>query len=128
MIKSTTQLFLIALGTLALLHFLLIELVLYWRFLWIDMPMHFFGGTVVALGVFAARDLHIPFFFRISARPSRVVMAVLLVAVAWELFEYLAGISIVEKHFWSDTFSDLALGLCGGIFGTILGNRLSKLS
>lgn len=54
------------------------------------------------------------------------IFIVLIVAITWEVFEVWAGIPI-EQDYLLDTVTDLALGLCGGVVGYALGERLSAL-
>lgn len=86
--------------------------------------MHLFGGVVVALGIFTIADLRIIKNSWINL--SRVVCFVFLVAVAWELFEYMAGIPI-EDNFLSDTTLDMFMGLCGAFVGYYVGSSLRNL-
>lgn len=122
MLKLTTILFVIAFFVLALLHYLALTLHLYWHFSWLDMPMHFFGGIVVALGVFTTADL-------IKRFPERlllfvpVISFVLIVALSWEVFELYAGAEKEASHVL-DTISDLVLGIIGGSCGWYLARQL----
>lgn len=107
-----------ALTTLALVHALAQEFFLYWKYLWFDIPMHMLGGVCVALGYAL-----LP-FFRVTLPPrytSRMayLVVVLMVGIAWESFEYAAGISIVSASddFILDTTFDLIMDLFGGLIG-----------
>ncbi|MFM2381505.1 MAG: hypothetical protein RLZZ76_272 [Candidatus Parcubacteria bacterium] len=124
MLQLTTILFLISFSLLAVLHVIAIELYLYWHFFWFDIFMHFFGGTVVALGVHTLADLRIVKSSRLVT--SVVVGAVFLVAVVWEVFELSAGVP-VESDFILDTTTDLLVGLCGAYIGHKLAVRLNIL-
>lgn len=127
MIKANTLVFFLAASLLALVHFLSIELYLYWRYLWIDMPIHFLGGVTVALGHLSVRDF-------IPSWPTRwfhfwpVILFVLAIAVAWEIFEAIIGISLGQPDFVFDTATDLLCGLGGGLVGYFIGSRLSELN
>lgn len=109
--------FISALLVLAVVHIVAIELYLYWKFLWLDIPMHILGGVCVALAWSLLPLLRI----RISARMQTLMWcltAVFMVGVAWECFEYGAGISLVrEENFIFDTIIDLVMDLTGGIIG-----------
>ncbi len=124
MLQLTTIFFLISFSLLAVIHYLAIKLFLYWQLVWFDMPMHFFGGAVVALGVYTLRDLRIlPATF---LKPFKVLVIVFLVACVWEVFEALAVIPVDEfDHI--DTVIDLVFGLGGGYVGYLVGNRLHSL-
>lgn len=80
--------------------------------------MHFLGGITVALGY------SIVPFFRAGRRSARCegvqwyLAAVLIVGIAWELFEYLGGISLTtESSFVLDTMLDIVMDLGGGFVG-----------
>ena len=42
---------------LAVTHIISLELFLYWRYWWLDLPMHILGGSVVALGMWVAHSV-----------------------------------------------------------------------
>lgn len=123
--NQVITIFIISLATLAAIHILALQFFLYWRYEWFDMPMHLFGGAVVALGVFAARELNIPFFIR-EVTFNRVLASVLLIAIAWELFEFTGGISVVQETFILDTATDIVAGILGGSIGFWVGKSIVK--
>lgn len=126
MITPNTLIFLISISIVAVSHFLLLEFYLYWRYEWLDIPMHVFGGAVVAIGIFAACDIGLSFLRR--WRKFLPAMAlVLLVAVGWEVFQYMVGISAIKDDFVWDTVTDLIWGLLGGVGGFYLASRLNDL-
>ena len=100
------------------------KLSLYWQIWWFDIPVHAFGGAVVALGVFTLCDLRwLPNRF---LTPLIVLGFVLFTALVWELFEvYIAA--PFDEAYYVDTISDLILGMVGGYLGYIVGNRLRSL-
>lgn len=125
MLQLTTVLFLIASSILAVTHNLALALYLYWRFDWFDIPMHFLGGIVVALGLFTAYDFRI---FRSSRflKMGWVLSFVLAIALIWEAYELLIGIPIMEDYIF-DTSLDLIMGLLGGYVGFYVGQKIRKL-
>lgn len=126
MLKVTTVFFVLSLFVLAVLHQLALRFFLYWRWEWIDLAMHFFGGAVVALGIFTARD----FIRRIPERMEYVVpvmSGVIIVVLAWEILEFQLGIVEPAANFQLDTLLDIALGTIGGFVGFLLGHSLRKL-
>ncbi len=125
MLQLTTILFLIAFSTLAVIHSIAITLSLYWRFWWLDIPMHMFGGVIVALGLFTLRDLRIIPNSFLKLVP--VLAFVFFVALVWEGYELLIGIPI-ESDYVIDTVTDLAMGLLGAIVGYIIGIKLRILA
>ncbi|MGD9276560.1 MAG: hypothetical protein PVJ67_05285 [Candidatus Pacearchaeota archaeon] len=86
---------------------------------WVDIPMHFFGGFtigfsfVLLFNFFEEENLielknKILFVFII-------VSIVGFIAVLWEFYEFLlAFFGIVEMQTWTDTLSDLLIGIFGG--------------
>ncbi len=90
------------------------------------MPVHFFGGAVVALGVFTLGDF-------IKEFPERflyvvpVMSAVIIVALLWELFEISIGIPAQEPGFAMDSLSDIIFGVIGGFAGFLVGHAIRRL-
>lgn len=109
----------------AVTHYLAIELFLYWRYPWFDIPMHFLGGCVVALGYLSARDF-------IPKLPSRwfvfvsTIFFVFSIALLWEAFELVAGITMQDGYV-VDTMIDVILGLLGGTVGYFVGSRIKEI-
>lgn len=109
-------LFLIHLAGLALMHNLAITFYFYWQYPWFDILMHFWGGVVVALGVGMLPSFGVRY---ISRPPSlfQIGVAILLVGLSWELFEYSVGIWANEPGFVSDTVLDLVMDTLGAAVG-----------
>ncbi len=125
MIKSTTLVFLLTIAVLATTHYMSLHFYLYWLFPWIDNVSHSLGGTSVALGWFTLRD----FLPKIPKRWLRfwpTIFVVMTVAVAWEVFEVLIGVSVFEEGYVVDTVSDLLFDLIGGLVGYVVAKRLSE--
>ena len=109
MLKLTTILFLIAGSVLATTHILAMQFYLYWSFPWIDMPMHYLGGIVVGLLLYTCRDLGVSIIPE-QPRWFTVLFFVMAVAFAWEVYEILIGIPMLDNYV-SDTIIDLVNGL-----------------
>ena len=89
----------------------------YWKHYWADIPMHLLGGlTIIALVLFGAK------------KPTRLWPALgllLLVSVAWELFEFKFShflpyqVMFKALPMWerglADTFSDILFDVLGGL-------------
>ena len=125
MVSRTVKLFLVSFLAFAAVQFTLLKLFMYWRYPSVDIPMHLVGGVIVGLGVFAARDLHVPLFTYFT-KPRRAILVVFVVAALWEGFEYATGMSRVERNFLRDTLADVALGLLGGLVGIWIGRSLDR--
>lgn len=123
--KMNIILFLIASSVLAITHIIALELFLYWHFWWMDIPMHFLGGSVAALGVFATFAFRAPLPKRLM-RIVPVLSFVLIVALSWEVYEVSIGIPI-DENFVKDTALDLCMGMIGGWVGFIVGSRMHRL-
>lgn len=123
MIKLNTLLLLVALSVLAVVHLIALEFYLYWYYLWLDIPMHFFGGIIVAIGIFSATELKIPLAAWFTKRWWRAMSIVVFVMVAWEIFEVWAGVPMLEDYVF-DTALDMTMGFIGGILGFFLAKRL----
>lgn len=116
---------LIAASILAVLHFISLEFYLYWRYLWIDIPIHALGGAVIALLAFVPYDLNL----KLPKRWLQIwpVMAlVLIAALVWEVYELAIGLPI-DIEYPLDTVTDLIAGVVGGYLGFVVGQRLYKL-
>jgi hypothetical protein len=105
---------------LGIAHAAALNFSLYWQFPWFDIPMHILGGIVVALSLLLLASF-------INSIPERyvsfrwVLIGVLIIGLLWELFEIAIGIPLIEHDFEADMFLDLAMDLCGGAIGYVLG-------
>lgn len=98
----------------------LLAMKFFWYFSlpWFDMPMHFLGGLWVALAAIYA------------FRPKRpwwpAFLAVLVVGVLWEVFEFSLDTFITLKV-WdrADTLSDLFFDFLGASVGAVYYARIS---
>lgn len=100
----------------ALVHIFAMKLSLYWFHWWFDILMHFWGGTLIGLGVHALATLP-----KISHFPTtKLVLIVLFVAtVSWEIFERAAGLYDPATYV-IDTSQDIILGFSGGLLAHFL--------
>jgi len=125
MLRLPTIFFLISFSLFAVIHVIALQLFLYWHYLWFDIPMHFLGGIIVALGVFTLHDLKV-FVPSRYLTPVAVVLMVVIVALVWEVFELYIGTPI-EENFVIDTLTDLGMGILGGLIGYSIGTNIKKL-
>ncbi|MBI2475761.1 MAG: hypothetical protein HYV67_00780 [Candidatus Taylorbacteria bacterium] len=101
----------------AALHVLAVVFFLYWSYWWFDMPLHLLGGFSVglfSLWIFGGgRRAHYP---PSSLRVLSVaVSGALVVGLAWEFFEYSAGLTFDPlSNYTLDTVKDLTMDVVGG--------------
>ncbi|MDP2593074.1 MAG: hypothetical protein Q8P52_00275 [bacterium] len=102
-------------------HVLALEFFLYWRYFWLDIPMHFFGGLLIGF-VFVLFGKKFLSYDDLRDKEGGdkmfklVIFGTAFVGVVWEIFEY--SIGIIEYRFVSysfDTVKDLFLDLLGGL-------------
>lgn len=125
-IHLSILLLLIASSVLAALHILALEFYLYWQYPWFDVPMHFLGGVIVALSVYAMLDFGLP-LPKWSVTLLTVLVFVFIVGVIWEVWEVLAEVSTRERNYTFDTTLDLVMDMLGGVLGYIIGSRTHTL-
>jgi hypothetical protein len=92
-------------SVLAIMQQYALEYYLYWVYWWFDVVMHAIGGFVIGLFVYAAgyRTL------------LRLVLAVIVVGIVWELFEYVIGVMTYEDDVLFDTILDLVMDTIGAL-------------
>ncbi len=109
-------LFFSSLTTLAATHITALTFFLYWKYLWLDMPVHILGGITVILGVSI-----LPFFgITVPKRYKTLFASIILVfsiGILWELFEVYAGVPTAREGFLFDTCIDLLMDILGGVLG-----------
>lgn len=109
---------------LGLSHFIAEKFYLYWTLWWFDNYMHFLGGFVVGLAsVWLVFDSGL--FIRREPRVSEAVLAALIfvvvIGVAWEVFEYVGGIAGFEHNYVEDTISDIVFDILGATTAALIG-------
>ncbi|NBV77430.1 hypothetical protein EBR66_04680 [bacterium] len=93
------------------LHIVALNHFWYWRYPWVDIVAHGVGG--VSLGLFMHWALSIQYN---QPRILAVLIYTLVVCVAWECFEYMAGFTR-DIGYAFDTTQDILIGLLGGTVG-----------
>lgn len=93
----------------------------YWIFLWLDIPMHFFGGFWVAIffiWLYHSKISQLPNYF-ISF--LIVISFVALIGIFWEFLEFFYDVFISSRGYSgymqlsaADTIADLFFDLVGG--------------
>lgn len=96
--------------TIATIHFIALAQDLYYFIWWLDIPQHFLGGAWLALTFLWLSFViqhYKPTFFHLF-------LAVCAVGVAWEVYEYVFGISYGPLYTF-DTSKDLLMDCMGAI-------------
>lgn len=119
--------FLCAFSTLAALHVLFLQFALYDSIAWLDIPIHFFGGAIVGLGLLAISDLAVRYLNRLRVH-SVAIVSLFVIVLAWEVFGYLYLGSSMRSDYLSDTIVDIVAGLSGGMIGLYVGRALAVLN
>lgn len=94
-----------------------IEESLFWYYNWYDIPLHLLGGVVMGLwGAAVATRL------RLSVAHAFVFISAVALfgSVAWEVMEYVSGLTIFEPGFTQDTALDIVCGVVGALSVLIL--------
>ena len=102
---------------LAGLHFIAGTFYLYWTVGWFDYLMHFlggFGGGFVVVWFISNKNL--------SGVQIAIItfVSVMIVGVAWEIFEYVNGIAQSTEGYRADTFHDLLMDALGSLTAVLV--------
>ena len=98
------------------------EFYLYWRFPWFDSVVHLLGGVMIAFPAYLIASRRIAPILSLAS----AVAATLFLGVAWEVFEYLEGLSVYETHFFADTAIDFSADIVGALAGGFLARSLRR--
>ena len=91
-------------------HFVFEPTYLYYELPWLDIPMHILGGFGVAM-----LALSIARYKKYNISITSVLLAYLVVALTWELYEFCHDlIRSTPWNGWQDTLSDIINGAIGG--------------
>ncbi len=99
----------------------------YWLYWWFDVLMHFLVAFTGGLGLYWG-FFHSGIIFQ-GEWPSRalavvlVFIAVMFVAVGWEIFEHLNGFTQSTEGYIRDTVNDLILGGAGGLLAALVASH-----
>lgn len=117
LIKLTALLYIITTLHLSALYFFW-----YWSIWWFDILVHFLGGVWIggmALLIFFLGKSDTKLLKTSSAYILSVV-AVLVIGVLWEVFEFsLDTFIIFQTNDISDTISDIGADIAGGVFASL---------
>lgn len=109
------------------LHITAQQFFFYWTFWWYDIMMHGLGGLLI--GLMTAWVIAFP-AHGILPLPSSltIILVVLSVGIAWEVFEYVVGANVFYSSFGSyalDTISDIAMDVAGALGATLIFQRVA---
>lgn len=109
------------------MYFLAIVFSFYWLYWWYDVVMHFLVGLTGGLGLFwGLFDSGLIFRGRPHSKAASVItilICVMVVGVAWEIFEYKNGLTYSVEGYGQDTANDLVLDGCGAFLAALLVTR-----
>jgi hypothetical protein len=105
----------------ALLQWYGVEYSFYWTTWWWDIFAHLGGGLTIGFWLAAVSSR-----YRLPPAWARIVIigGVLLVAIAWELWELVEGVAGGPGGYWIDTTKDLFDGVLGATIAWIIYKRL----
>lgn len=118
--QAIVWIFLLTSSLFAAVHNFAVATSLYWYYWWFDVFMHFWGGILVVVGVYALCSLkHVPL------KPTAILIFTTLgiAMFAWEVFEWKIGLSNPQYGLF-DTIKDLLMGISGGLVGYFSALRL----
>ncbi len=118
--QAIVWIFLAVSSVFAAVHNFAVVTSLYWYYSWFDIIMHFWGGMLVVLGVYAICSLkHVPL------KPTTLIIfgTLIVIIVAWEVFERAADLYNSGTYMF-DVSKDLIVGLVGGLVGYLVAIRL----
>lgn len=118
--QAIVWIFLLISSAFATIHTLAVATSLYWYYSWFDIIMHFWGGILTVLGVYALCSLkHIPL------KPTTVIIfsTLFIIMISWEVFERSVGLYNPSTYVF-DVSKDLIVGLLGGLLGYLVAQRL----
>jgi hypothetical protein len=124
MSQAVFLLFTLSIVILAVLHGAALVFSLYWVYLWLDVPMHFLGGAVVALG-YQSRFMLGKVAHRLSFGLPTTLLMVLVVGGLWELYEYIVG--PILPGYAKDTVIDIVMDVLGGLVGYATARAVMRL-
>lgn len=120
---SSLYLALICAVLLASMHFLANTFYFYWTLWWYDVIMHFLAGVTGGLATYwMLFQSNLFFKSEVSKKMAIGIVLVIMmcVGVAWEVFEYTNGITDSQEGYALDTFNDLVLDGCGAVFAVLI--------
>jgi len=101
-------------------HYAALRLHLYWYTEWFDAIMHTWGGFLVVYGFLMLGRVGSG---RLAMPRVLLPLALVVVMVVWEVFEYSFGLVGTEANYVRDTIYDLLCGAGGGLLAYVVAHR-----
>ncbi len=102
----------------------------YWVYWWYDVLMHFLAGVIGGLATYWVifRSGHFLSRKETSLYVKLVIpaFAFLVVAIVWEVLEYLTGTAFPQGNYFFDTMSDIVVGLMGVKLAILICERYKR--
>lgn len=98
---------------------------LYWTVWWLDIVMHFLGGFWVALIVLWFYKAFVKEKAKSDHGYLLALLGVIIVGIAWEVFEVLADTAHVRGNYLFDTVGDLIMDTVGALVAAYIVFRKS---
>ncbi len=99
----------------------------YWLYWWYDVLVHWVAGLTAGFSTYWVLWCSGWFFSRQVARlelvMALVVTPMLIVAVGWEVFEYVYNIADPLEGYALDVTNDIVLGCCGAALAVLIATR-----
>jgi len=108
----------------AVLHVLAEKLSLYWRYPWLDVPMHVFGGVLLMLVIATLVEMRVVARYVVTGWRLPVVLSFVL--IAWEVFG-IYRYQGIKPGFVGDTTLDIIFGVIGIVLGYFLARALARM-
>ena len=122
--KRLPYVLMILIGVIGLINSLAIYNSWYWKYRFLDIPMHFLGGLFIAvfmLWLVLIRGRQVKPLGTTSKKKVRLLalISVLIIGLSWEVFEFRSDVLIIfaEVFSWADTASDILFDLIGATLG-----------
>ena len=120
MIATPLRFFVLALPF-VVAHMMAMRYFLYFYVPWFDTLMHTWGGFLTIMGFVMLGSIGSR---RLALTRPLMILGLLAVMVAWEVFEYVYGIAGTHPSYLVDTALDVVAGAAGGLVAFVVFRRL----
>ena len=97
-----------------------------WSIWWYDIPLHFLGGSLVAMSVVLLWHFLYLNTVHKNAIVLTAVFSALTVGIVWEIYELYFGITSLSDgwYYYFDTIKDLVVDVCGAVLASVYSLKL----